>query len=174
MNERVKEYIEEKQKKLDKKKKAKQAENLIKWGLYEKVYVDNENYDAANGDYEWNEEKQQNLLFNKVPIEVTDEEYQAILDVLDEDNKNEEEQNNKIATALTYIGVIIYCGGAILGLVYGNESTDYGTEFVFAIAIKYWITAFISGTVFLGFAEIIKLLEEIKNKLDKKTDDKNQ
>ena len=34
--------------------------------------------------------------------------------------------------------------------------------------MKYWLAAFISGTVFLGFAEIIKLLEEIKNKLDKK------
>lgn len=42
------------------------------------------------------------------------------------------------------------------------------------MAMKYWLAAFISGTVFLGFAEIIKLLEEIKNKLDKKTDDKNQ
>ncbi len=42
------------------------------------------------------------------------------------------------------------------------------------MVMKYWLAAFISETVFLGFAEIIKLLEEIKNKLDKKTDDKNQ
>ncbi len=72
-------------------------------------------------------------------------------------------KNNGVATALRVIAWITYVGGFIAGLILGNIVTgNYGlTEFSFTAALIYWVAAFISGTVFLGFAEIISLLQKI-------------
>ncbi len=80
--------------------------------------------------------------------------------------------NNNIADILQFIAWVLYIGGFIAGIVFGNESIDVGfysfshteTRFVWSVALTYWFTAAVSGTVLLGFAEIIKLLEAIKNK----------
>ena len=64
-----------------------------------------------------------------------------------------------------------YCGaegpsefisGFIYGIYIGSEY--YVDEFSFSLAFISWIITLISGMTFLGFAEIIKLLEAIKNK----------
>ena len=63
---------------------------------------------------------------------------------------------------------IIFIGGLIAGIVLGNVDVSYSyytyKEFSFAIALTYWAISFISGMVFLGFAEIIQLLSDIKEK----------
>ena len=57
------------------------------------------------------------------------------------------------------------------GCLLGNIEVEKGfifkrtiTEFSFITAIVYWCIAGATGTVLLAFSEIIKLLNEIKNK----------
>ncbi len=72
---------------------------------------------------------------------------------------------NGVAKALRILAWIVFIGGAIMGIILGNVENSYGyTSFNIAVAIIYWVAAFISGMMFIGFAEIIKLLEDIKNK----------
>ena len=76
-------------------------------------------------------------------------------------NEFEENQcNNAVANVLIVIAWIIY----IVGLLNGCIDASSEDEFVWSVAWSCWKSAFISGTMFLGFAEIIKLLEAIKNK----------
>lgn len=67
---------------------------------------------------------------------------------------------------LTGIAYAIFIIGAILGFAMGYtknipEDTYY---FSFAVAVAWWCVSFIGGMFMLGFAEIIKLLNAIKNK----------
>lgn len=82
-----------------------------------------------------------------------------------------EEKVNPVATALTIIAWVIFIVGFVAGIVLGNEEVVHGTyhtytttEFSFAVALIYWCVSLVSGTTFLGFAEIIKLLDAIKKK----------
>ena len=67
---------------------------------------------------------------------------------------------------LTGIAYAIFIIGAILGFVIGytKDILDDTYSFSFAIAIAWWGVSFIGGMFTLGFAEIIKLLNAIKNK----------
>ncbi|MBQ7953221.1 MAG: hypothetical protein IJ332_00550 [Clostridia bacterium] len=109
-----------------------------------------------------------NKYYKKVPVEITDEEYQEVKKYSKQDDTLE---INPIATALTCIAWVVFIGGFIAGIALGNVEVVKGsyytytdTEFSFAIAFTYWCVALISGTMFLGFAEIIKLLNSIKKK----------
>ena len=124
------------------------------------------------------------LRYKKVPVKVTDEEYEEILAnmgakpmtvaLTDEEreklvngiksqtnNKYIPDDENNIAKLLMIIAVTTYIGGFILGLIFGYDEYD---DFDVFMALIYWSSAFISGTMFLGFAEIITLLTAIKNK----------
>lgn len=71
---------------------------------------------------------------------------------------------NGYATALRVIAVVIFLGGFVTGLEIGNvpiPGYSAPTGFSFTIAIPYWAIAIISGTLLLGFAEIISLLQKI-------------
>lgn len=70
---------------------------------------------------------------------------------------------NAIATLLRIIAILTFIGGAILGWSAGD---GYRT-FYFEEALPYWAGTFVSGSVFLGFAEIITLLQGINDKLYK-------
>ena len=77
---------------------------------------------------------------------------------------NKENSNsNTIANALQAIAVLIYGGGFIGGIAFGQVVGEYSwdTSFSFLLALPYWAAAIISGTMFLGFAEIIKLLQRL-------------
>lgn len=120
--------------------------------------------------------------YKEVPIKVTDEEYQELIKYASETQYSASSStyngavpwnvNNNIADVLQFIAWVLYIGGFIAGIVFGNESIDVGfysfshteTKFMWSVALTYWCTAAVSGTLFLGFAEIIKLLEAIKNK----------
>lgn len=74
---------------------------------------------------------------------------------------------NGIASALRSIALIIYVVGFIAGFALGNVTSplnSYFKEFSSTLALFYWISAFISGTVFLGFSEIIDLLQKLVDK----------
>ena len=71
------------------------------------------------------------------------------------------------------VAVLIYIAGLIAGISFGNAekvvsgyySTHTVKEFSVAVASIYWAASFISGSVFIGLAEIIRLLQKIKDKV---------
>lgn len=163
MHEKVKKYLETKESEI----KRQKNEKLIELGLFEKIYFGEEGYSEENSYYEWDNDKQQCVFYNKKAIEVTDEEYEQILKVSKEESTIQTGAN-KIATALTIIAWIVFIGGIVAGIALGTVKThgEYysHTEFSVSIALTYWSISLISGTLFLGFAEVIKLLSAIKNK----------
>ena len=68
------------------------------------------------------------------------------------------EDKSKIASILKGIAVLTFIGAAILGIVLGE---DHRGDFSFLIALIYWVAGFITGTMFLGFAAIIELLQDV-------------
>jgi len=158
------------------KAKSVQKENrdkhLIQLGLNEKVYSPDGLYSPEYHliDYTASGENR-DKHYKTAPIEVTDEEYEQILKAEKNKKINIQSTSNSVASALTFIAVLTYIGGFILGIVLGNREVTEGiyytyttTEFVFSYAITWWIAALVSGTMILGFAEIIKLLDKISNK----------
>ena len=75
---------------------------------------------------------------------------------------------NQYATLLEVIAWMTYLGGFIAGISLANVEVPYilgtRTQFSIVLALAYWAAAFVSGSVFLGFAEIIKLLQQLVDK----------
>ena len=77
---------------------------------------------------------------------------------------------NAIAGLLRVIAWITFIGGFFAGIALANVEIPYTyisgsyTEFSFPLALAYWAGFFVSGTVFLGFAEIIQLLQQLIDK----------
>lgn len=71
--------------------------------------------------------------------------------------------NNPVAHALKIIAYLTYACGLFLGLIIARESVEVGyfsrveTVFSWTTALLIWSSALISGTLILGFAELIKL-----------------
>ncbi len=167
MNEIVKKYLEAKKEETKKKHEEKKAQKLLELGICEKEYELSGSY---NADYTyWDPENQK--YYKKVPIEVSDEEYDEILKY---SGDKDEKSYNIIANVLIASAWVIIVGGFILGLYAGFEvgslnnlfsySAYNKSEFSFLPAIICWIIAYLSGISLLGFAEIIQLLQDIKNK----------
>ena len=69
-------------------------------------------------------------------------------------------EGNGVASLLTFCAVVVYIGAFIIGIVLGKVLG----KFSFSVAVVYWAAGFLSGSMMLGIAEIIKLLQEIKNR----------
>ena len=157
MNERVQKYIAEK-------KQEKKRELLLNEGLYERVVLGEEEQIDGNDptiEEEWDYSAQTYVCYKKVPVEITDEEYEQLKAVCGQPEKADK-KNNVVATVLTCIAWLIYIGGFIFGCIEGDEMGRY--EFAFDMAFPYWLATLIFGTMLLGYAEIIKLLQGIKDK----------
>lgn len=98
------------------------------------------------------------------------EELEAI-GIKENDNENRkfntiQNENNKMTTILRVIAIIeIVCGfilGGILGDTFGVGY--YGYEFNWGLCIGIIVAGFINGIFILGFAEVIQLLQDIKDK----------
>ncbi len=168
MNEKLKNFLEAKKDSETKKYDEIKQKTLLDLGLYEKVYSPDNKYSEEFCLSEWDSTTQASKYYKKVPIEITDEEYQEVKKY---SKKEVATENNSVAVALTIIAWFIFIGGFIAGIVLGMVEVEKGyyytytdTEFSFAIAFVYWCVSLISGTMFLGFAEIIKLLDAIKRK----------
>lgn len=103
---------------------------------------------------------------------LTDEEYAELRSYNDQ---KKYVGGNTVASVITVIAWITYIGGFILGIALSTfkEQTQgiyyMSTETIFSwnSAFTIWGQAFVSGTLLLGFAEIIKLLARLvdaKNK----------
>jgi len=169
MNERLKRFLDAYKIDEIKRYEKEKRKTLINAGLYEKEYSPDGFDDEEHPFYDDGTDK----YYKKVPINITDEEYQELKKYTNKANTESEPNTNTIATALAIIAWIIFIFGFIAGIAFGNTEVEHGyyynytkKEFSLVIAATYWGISFISGTVFLGFAEIIKLLDGIKNKLD--------
>lgn len=152
----------------EKKEKKEQEKNrlLLSKGLFEKVYSESDNYDANYPFSDWKDGK--TYYYKKSPIEITDSEYEKLKELCESDEQKEEE-SNAVASTLQVIATLIFIGGFIAGIALGfvevtkgNYFTYTTTEFSFPVALTYWAASFISGMLFIGFAEVIKLLNSIK------------
>lgn len=155
MNPKLSDYFA--QKRLEE-KQARDA-LLVSQGLYEKVYAPNDEWSEEYPENEYDQKREIYCYFKKVAIEVTDEEYEKIKKYAFASSTLPEPVNstNGIATVLTVIGVIVYLIGFIGFFVMLDADVVFSAFIILA-------SAAISGTMLLGFAEIIKLLQSIKNK----------
>ena len=165
MNEKVKEFIDAKKAEETKKheeeiKKAQaiRKNTLLQLGIYEKVYSPDGKYSEEYPFYEWDEKEKASKHFKKVLIDVTDEEYEEIKKYTE--IKEEEKDKNPIAFIIRIIGIVVYVIGFIASFILGVD--EYGD--ISAMVLVWMIVFFISGTFYLGFAEIIQLLDDIKKK----------
>ena len=151
MHEKVAQYLEEKRSAEEAKKTAEKKNLLFSLGLYDKVYSDTtdggfKRYDSSNGKY-----------YKNIVADVTDEEYEEIKKyALQGQPVREEVESNGVATALKVIAIVVCIIGFLAGIAFVET---------FIITLACWIGTFISGMMFLGFAEIIKLLHSINNKI---------
>jgi hypothetical protein len=72
---------------------------------------------------------------------------------------------NSVGKVLRVIGLVQIAAGLIIGLVWGGSNDPSGESFNFSVFISCTATGFISGILFIGFAEIIHLLQKIYNQL---------
>ena len=168
MHEKLKNFLETKKANEKKKSDEQKQKTLIELGLYDKIYSPDNKSSSEFPLSEWDYNNSTTKFYKKVPIDVTDEEYEEIKKY--STNKTLSE-NNSIATFLNVIACILFVGGFFAGFLFGTIEVEKGyyytytdTEFSITIAFICWFISFISGTVFLGFSEIIKLLNDIKRK----------
>lgn len=162
MNEKLKEFLDAKK---DAEKKAYEEEKnktLIELGLFEKVYLEKDEYKKEEHKdllfSEYDSETSKTKWYKKEAISISDEEYEELKKYTQ--FQNTEVKINPISTLLRVIGIIVYISGLIAGLVLGFDVWGNPTATMFAC----WIATFVVGTGYLGFAEIVQLLDEIKRK----------
>ncbi|MFS0672048.1 hypothetical protein [Ornithinibacillus sp. 179-J 7C1 HS] len=75
---------------------------------------------------------------------------------------------NKIASALFYVGWIMIGAGVLAGLFLGIDDSSYMTEFLPGIFFICVFSGLISGLTFIGFGEVIKQLFHLNIRLHRK------
>ena len=81
---------------------------------------------------------------------------------------------NPVALALKVIGIIVIVGGVVLGIASGIQTVGYEdsvipgelgdpiTEFSMVLFLVYTFSGLISGTLLMGFSELINLTDKNK------------
>lgn len=75
---------------------------------------------------------------------------------------------NSVAEVILIVGISIIIISFISGIIIMGNSNDelsYNSQVSFEVAIICWISGGISGLIFIGFSEIIKILHDIRRKL---------
>ena len=70
-------------------------------------------------------------------------------------------EENKVSVIFKVLAWCDFVVGFVVGIVSGQR----GYSFLWSVALIYWVSSFVCGMVFLGFAEIIQLLHDIKRKI---------
>ncbi len=139
MHEKVKEYLDQKQKEVQREK----DQELIALGLFEREYRPEGEANAVYPEYD----SETQTYYRKVPVPVTDEEYEQIQML----SKKSAVKKNTVATALSVLAIVNCVVGVIGGLFQGT----------FLLSA---LSAAINGIILLGYAEIIKLLSNLNNR----------
>lgn len=156
----VEEYIKNRELELKIKHEQEKIDKLDALGLYRKVY--DESGTNNLDEYPFSETKYvdgraKDRLYKKVYPNISDEEYNKLKEL----TKNEAKTtipNSLLQEIWTYTAWVVFVGGFLAGVFIG---LDYES---FLMALVYWVSAFISGILFLSLAEILKLLDHIEHK----------
>ncbi|MFB4473328.1 hypothetical protein ACDI16_10305 [Oceanobacillus caeni] len=74
---------------------------------------------------------------------------------------------NLVSKTLFYLGILEIVAGLVTGIAMGNTEALglYGsyTEFSWTIFLICFFSGFIAGLIIIGFSEIIRLLQDIKD-----------
>ena len=150
MNEKIQAFLDAKKQEELAKKQAEKDKLLIDLGLSEKEYLPSGNLSDEYPEYD----RETKSYYKLKAIAVTEEEFEKIKKYAGK--KEDNVSSNGIATILTVIAWITYAAGFMAGLALFEMLEWY--------ILLIWLAAFLSGTVYLGFAEIIKLLTQIRDK----------
>ena len=158
MNEKVKAYLDHQKEAEKVRNDASRKDTLLALGLFEKEYSPN-NVDSSEYPYfEWDTENSEGRYFKKIPVDITEEEYQEVLKYAHKKIPSANRSNaNTIASIFSAIAWIVFIIGFIAGFIIGSN-INYG------MAAICWVSSFLTGLPYLALAEIIKLLTAIKNK----------
>lgn len=156
MNQKVQDYLNAKRAQNKSEYDKKKREFLISQGLYEDVRSPKDSWDEEYPYSGYDESTEKYYYFKRSALDVSDEEYEEMLRL----NGTDQNESNTIANIIFSIAIIVYVAGFIAGIAFGSLYDDFNAVPMFIT----WISAFISGSIFLGFAEIIKLLHSINNK----------
>lgn len=72
-------------------------------------------------------------------------------------------KQNGTASTLKSIGSLIIMACLGVGYLFGNIPENFNIYF----ALPWWVGGFIVGILFIGFSEVIQLLQDINNKMDR-------
>lgn len=150
MNEKVQAFLDAKRQEELVKKQAEKDKLLVDLGLAEKEYSPNGSWSAEYPEYD----RETKSSYKLKAIAVTDEEFAEIKKAAGENTNSA--SSNGIAATLTVIAWITYIAGFIAGVA--------SMEMLQGFVLFIWLAAFLSGTMYLGFAEMIKLLTQIRDK----------
>lgn len=67
--------------------------------------------------------------------------------------------SNIVEKVIKIIAIVIYVCGFFAGIMVGLQVESFLTT------LLYWVAAALSGTMMLGFSEVIRLLHEINSKI---------
>ena len=172
MNKVVEDYLNIKAKEAADEEQKKKDALLLELGLYEKEYSPNGKYSPDYPLSEWDSENNTSKYYKKIPIVVSDDEYLEILKYQKTTAAEDEakiKKTNTVSIIFKVLAWIVFVGGLLAGIVLGQTEVIDGystyTEFSFATALLYWAISFVSGMFFLGFAEIIQLLHDLRKKV---------
>lgn len=167
MDPRVQCYLEKQEAEIAKQEKEKKDAILIKVGLYEKEYSADGKFTPEYHYEERDAKTKRKRYFKIVPIGVSDEEYRricAVSVIKPESDETKVDTENAISSFMKGVAIFIFILGFFGGLILGVESSGYRFAFNFSNVLIVWVVSFISGIIFWGFAEIIRLLDKISQK----------
>lgn len=170
MNAKVQEFIRERQNEYNEKKQWEYEQQKIKFlidiDMVDKVYSPKGVYTEEYNKMEY-DEKGNCLYYKEVPMNISDEDFEALKKCLKETEEVVENTSNAehsaIATMLMVLAWILYIGGFIAGFVLGTDRWGELSPMVLA----WWAMFFAAGTLYAGFAKVINLLCDIKSNTSK-------
>ena len=141
-------------------------EYLIDCGLYDIIFLNNDAEDYSG--WRINPETGKNEKFKEVAIDISDEDYEALLKAdigfqrkpVEKDFKITE---NKIGKAIRYLAITILFASILIGIIYGNIFKGKA-QFNLTAALIIISSGTASSILLLGFSEIIFLLQKIADK----------
>ena len=164
MNKLVEKYLNYKAKEAADAQQEEKNALLIQLGLYEKEYSADDEESVEYPELEWDAENKNYKYYKKVAVAVSDDEYLEILKY-QKGHEEEEKKKNNIAIVFKVMAWLTFVAGFIAGIALGQKNVRaYYSEFSLATALIYWASGFAGGMTFLGLAEIIQLLQDIKMK----------
>lgn len=156
MNPKVQDYLNslraQKRAEYDKKK----SEFLISQGLWEDVRSPKDSWDEEYPYSGYDESTGKYYYFKRSALDVSDEEYEEMLSL----NGENPAESNSVSNVIFAIAMIVYICGFLAGIILGALEDDFNAITMLIV----WVSSFVSGSLFLGFSEIIKLLHSINNK----------